>query len=112
MLRGAIEYTSRSPFVHIDGTVDSARYISGMFPPVALPFVPVLRNNTFKQDNARLHVTGIVGPSLTRKMFFCCSGQHIYDIFHQHKTSSIWLPRDWLVTIHQSLKLMSCGIVL
>ncbi|PRD37729.1 UNVERIFIED_CONTAM: hypothetical protein NCL1_05103 [Trichonephila clavipes] len=24
----------------------------------------------------------------------------------------VWLPRDWLITIHQSLRLMNCGIVL
>ncbi|GFW04114.1 transposable element Tcb1 transposase [Trichonephila clavipes] len=56
MVWDAIGYTSQSPLVRIDGTLNSARYISGVLRPVALPFIGVLRNPTFKQDNARPHV--------------------------------------------------------
>ncbi|GFU99005.1 hypothetical protein TNCV_3382491 [Trichonephila clavipes] len=38
MVWGAIVYTSRSSLVRIDGTLTSARYISGVLLPVALPF--------------------------------------------------------------------------
>ncbi|GFV73904.1 transposable element Tcb1 transposase [Trichonephila clavipes] len=48
MVWGAIGYTSRSPLVRIDGTLNSARYISGVLRPMALPFIRVLRNATFK----------------------------------------------------------------
>ncbi|GFX71690.1 transposable element Tcb1 transposase [Trichonephila clavipes] len=60
MVWGAIEYTSQSPLVHIDGTLNSVRYISGVLRPLALRFIRALRNPTFQQDNARSHVTGIV----------------------------------------------------
>ncbi|GFT85571.1 transposable element Tcb1 transposase [Trichonephila clavipes] len=60
MVWDSIRYTSRSPLVQIDGTLNSAGYISGVLRPVALPFIRVLRNPTFKQHNARPHVSGIV----------------------------------------------------
>ncbi|GFV01392.1 uncharacterized protein TNCV_1299311 [Trichonephila clavipes] len=40
MVWGAIVYMSRSLLVHIDGTLNSARYISGVLRPVALPLYP------------------------------------------------------------------------
>ncbi|GFX04660.1 transposable element Tcb1 transposase [Trichonephila clavipes] len=61
MVLGVITYTSGSPLVHIDGTLNSACYISGVLRPVA---VTALYSNpakpTFEQDNARTHVAGIV----------------------------------------------------
>ncbi|GFV97921.1 uncharacterized protein TNCV_5069611 [Trichonephila clavipes] len=51
MVWGAIGYTSRSPLVLIDGTLNSARYISGVLRPVALHFLRALKNRTFQQDN-------------------------------------------------------------
>ncbi|GFW60976.1 transposable element Tcb1 transposase [Trichonephila clavipes] len=60
MVWSAIVYKSRSSLVHIDGTLNSARYISGMLRPLALPFIRALQNHMFQQDNARLHVAGIV----------------------------------------------------
>ncbi|GFV19695.1 transposable element Tcb1 transposase [Trichonephila clavipes] len=53
MVWGAIGYTFRSPLVRIDGTLNSALYISGVLQLV------VQRNPIFKQDNAWPHVTGI-----------------------------------------------------
>ncbi|GFX45804.1 transposable element Tcb1 transposase [Trichonephila clavipes] len=44
---GAIGYTSRSPLVSIDRTLNSARYIFGVLRPVALPFIQALQNPTF-----------------------------------------------------------------
>ncbi|GFS55068.1 uncharacterized protein TNCV_2441471 [Trichonephila clavipes] len=52
MIRGAIGYASRSSLVRNDGTLNSARYISGVLQPVALPFARDLRNLIFQQDNA------------------------------------------------------------
>ncbi|GFW01752.1 hypothetical protein TNCV_1232521 [Trichonephila clavipes] len=63
MVRAAIGHTSRSPLVCIDDTLNSAGNTSGLLRPVALPFIPALRNPTFQQDNARLPV---VGPFLIR----------------------------------------------
>ncbi|GFV90296.1 uncharacterized protein TNCV_4380111 [Trichonephila clavipes] len=42
MIWGAIRYTSRSPLVHIEGILNSARYISDVLPPVAVPFLQTL----------------------------------------------------------------------
>ncbi|GFV38677.1 hypothetical protein TNCV_4420451 [Trichonephila clavipes] len=50
--------------------------------------------------------------SLTRKMFGCCPDQHVHQIFRQWKTSVAWLQSKWLVTIRQSLRMMSYNIVL
>ncbi|GFV12747.1 transposable element Tcb1 transposase [Trichonephila clavipes] len=58
---------SRSPFVCIDGTLNSSRYFSNMLRPVALPFIRVQRNPTFQQDNARPHVAGIVRIFLNKE---------------------------------------------
>ncbi|GFW76348.1 transposable element Tcb1 transposase [Trichonephila clavipes] len=57
MLRDAIGYTSLSS---LDRTLNNARYISGVFRPLALPFIRALRHPTYYQDNARPHVVGIV----------------------------------------------------
>ncbi|GFX84300.1 transposable element Tcb1 transposase [Trichonephila clavipes] len=57
----AIGYTSRSPLVRIEGTLNSTRYIFGVLRTnVALPFIQTLRNLTFQQDNARQHVASII----------------------------------------------------
>ncbi|GFW28497.1 transposable element Tcb1 transposase [Trichonephila clavipes] len=60
MVWGAIGYMSLSPLVHIDGTLNSACYISGVLRCMVLPFFRVQQNPTFKQDNAQLHVASIV----------------------------------------------------
>ncbi|GFV93899.1 uncharacterized protein TNCV_1811541 [Trichonephila clavipes] len=51
MVSGAIGYTSRSPLVRIQSTLNSARYIPGVLRLVALPFIQSLRNPTFQQVN-------------------------------------------------------------
>ncbi|GFT41774.1 transposable element Tcb1 transposase [Trichonephila clavipes] len=52
MVWGANGYTSRSPLIRIDSTLNNARYISGVLRPVALPFIRTLRNPTFLKNNA------------------------------------------------------------
>ncbi|GFW00311.1 transposable element Tcb1 transposase [Trichonephila clavipes] len=42
MICGVIVYTSWSPFVRIEGTLNSARYISGVLQPVTIPFIHIL----------------------------------------------------------------------
>ncbi|GFT95735.1 transposable element Tcb1 transposase [Trichonephila clavipes] len=66
----AIAYTSRSPHVRIDGTLKSARYISGVLRPVALPlFERALCNLTLKPVNARPHVAGSIRTFLDTENF-------------------------------------------
>ncbi|GFV41150.1 transposable element Tcb2 transposase [Trichonephila clavipes] len=60
MVWSAIGYTSRSPFVSIDGPLYSACNISGVLRSMTLLFIRALRNPTFKQDNACPHVVSIV----------------------------------------------------
>ncbi|GFW14660.1 transposable element Tcb1 transposase [Trichonephila clavipes] len=62
-----IGYTSRSPLVRTEGTLNSVRKISGMLRPVALPFMRAQQNPTFQQDNARPHATDIVRTFLFTK---------------------------------------------
>ncbi|GFW45461.1 transposable element Tcb1 transposase [Trichonephila clavipes] len=60
MVWGAVGYTYLYLLVCNNGTLDSLSYIDGVLRPVALPFNRALRNPTFQQDNAQLHVAGIV----------------------------------------------------
>ncbi|GFU89500.1 transposable element Tcb1 transposase [Trichonephila clavipes] len=60
MILGDIEYKSRSPLVHTDGTLKSVRYISGVLRPLTLTFIQAQRNPTFQKDNPRSHIAGIV----------------------------------------------------
>ncbi|GFW30080.1 transposable element Tcb1 transposase [Trichonephila clavipes] len=59
MVWSAIGYMSRSPLVHIDDTLNSARYTSGVLQSVALPLIRVQRNHTFQQNNVQPDVAGI-----------------------------------------------------
>ncbi|GFX66395.1 gag-pol [Trichonephila clavipes] len=52
MVWSDIGYTSRSPLVRTDSTLNSALYISNVLQPVVLYFIRALQNPTFQQDNA------------------------------------------------------------
>ncbi|GFT12528.1 transposable element Tcb1 transposase [Trichonephila clavipes] len=67
MLWNAIGYRFWSSLVHIGGTLNSTRYISGVLRPVALSFIRPLRNPMFKQGNTRPHVALIVRTFLDAK---------------------------------------------
>ncbi|GFS89194.1 transposable element Tcb1 transposase [Trichonephila clavipes] len=82
MVLGAFRYTSRSPLVLIDGTLNSARYISEVSRPLAIPLIRVLRNPTCKQDNARPHVTGIFQTFLDTENARLLPSLHVHQIFH------------------------------
>ncbi|GFX84128.1 transposable element Tcb1 transposase [Trichonephila clavipes] len=56
----AIGYTSRSPLLHIYGTLNNAHYISGVLRSVVLPFIRTQRNTTFQSENARPYGADIV----------------------------------------------------
>ncbi|GFV16180.1 hypothetical protein TNCV_3379441 [Trichonephila clavipes] len=88
----AIGYMSRSPLVRIDGTLNSARYISGVLQPVVLPFIRALRNTTFQQLMHYRMVPVFIGLSLVWKMFSCCPGLHVLQISRQQKKPCLWLP--------------------
>ncbi|GFU88185.1 transposable element Tcb1 transposase [Trichonephila clavipes] len=64
MVWGTIGYTSRSPLVCINNTLNSARYSSDVLRPVALPFIRNFRNPTFQQDKAQPNVAGILSTFL------------------------------------------------
>ena len=52
MMRAAIGYKSRSPLVHVLGTLNRVCYISTVLSPVVLRFVRALLNATFQQNNS------------------------------------------------------------
>ncbi|GFV30185.1 transposable element Tcb1 transposase [Trichonephila clavipes] len=56
MVWDGIEYHSRTPLVHITGTLNSQRYITEVLEPVVLPYLQGLATAIFQQDNARPHV--------------------------------------------------------
>ena len=60
MVWGDIGYTSLSPVVPTDGSLNRRYYIFVVFRPVALHFFLALRNATFQQDNALPHAANIV----------------------------------------------------
>ena len=60
MVWGVIGYTSRSPLVRIDCTLNSGRYILVVLKSVALLFIPVLQNSAIQQDNPRPSVADFV----------------------------------------------------
>ncbi|GFU47180.1 transposable element Tcb1 transposase [Trichonephila clavipes] len=60
MVWGGIGYHSRTPLVHIAGTLKIQRYINEVLEPVILPYLQRLATSIFQQDNARPHVTRIV----------------------------------------------------
>ncbi|GFV57148.1 transposable element Tcb1 transposase [Trichonephila clavipes] len=64
MVWGSIGYHSRTPLVHISGTLNSQRYMSEVLEPVVIPYLLGWATAIFQQDNARPHVARIV------QMFF------------------------------------------
>ncbi|GFV00266.1 transposable element Tcb1 transposase [Trichonephila clavipes] len=60
MVWGGIGYHSRTPLVHISGTLNGQRYISEVLEPVVLPYLQGLATAIFTQDNARSQVARIV----------------------------------------------------
>ncbi|GFT88468.1 transposable element Tcb1 transposase [Trichonephila clavipes] len=60
MVWGCIGYHSRTPVVHIAGTLNSQCYISEVLEPVVFPYLQILATVIFQQDSARAHVTRIV----------------------------------------------------
>ncbi|GFU44887.1 transposable element Tcb1 transposase [Trichonephila clavipes] len=53
MVRGGIGYHSRTPLVHIVGTLNTQYYTSKMLEPVILPYLLGLTTALFQQDNVR-----------------------------------------------------------
>ncbi|GFT60548.1 transposable element Tcb1 transposase [Trichonephila clavipes] len=114
MVWDAIVYTSWSSFVRTGSLLNSARYISAVLRPVDLPFIQTLRNPTFQQDNTQSHVAGIERTFLnTENVQLLPWPGHVPDLSPIVNVWSIVAVRMvWLITIRQSLWLMSCGIVL
>ncbi|GFY32964.1 uncharacterized protein TNCV_2877131 [Trichonephila clavipes] len=112
MVWGAIGYTSRSPLVRINGTLNSAHYISGGLRLVSLSLFEPCETLRFSRIMRDCMLPVLYRPFLIRKMMGCCHRLYVHQISRQQKTSCPWLPSDWLVTICESLRLMRCGIVL
>ncbi|GFW91461.1 transposable element Tcb2 transposase [Trichonephila clavipes] len=60
MVWDGIGYHSRTPLVHIAGTLNSQSYIYEVLEPVVLPYLQSLVTPIFQQDNARPHVARII----------------------------------------------------
>ena len=60
MVRGAIGYDCRSHLVHIEGNLNSDRYIREIVEPEVLPLLQSIPGAIFQQDNTRVHVSHTV----------------------------------------------------
>ena len=60
----AIEHTTRTSLVRIDGNLKADRYISDNLHPVAVSYLRGLLNVIFQQDNAKPHFARLVLTSL------------------------------------------------
>ncbi|UYV73697.1 ARMC8, partial [Cordylochernes scorpioides] len=64
MVWGAIAYDSRSPLLHIQGTMTAQRYVDDVLRPVTLPYLQGVPNALYQQDNARPHTARISQQAL------------------------------------------------
>ncbi|GFX02521.1 hypothetical protein TNCV_727751 [Trichonephila clavipes] len=64
--------------VCIDGTLNSARYISGVFLPLALPLFEPCETLRFSRIMPYRMLSVLNGPSLIRKMYFCHPGLSVH----------------------------------
>ncbi|UYV67486.1 hypothetical protein LAZ67_5000874 [Cordylochernes scorpioides] len=64
MVWGAIAYDSRSPLLHIRGTMTAQRYVDDVLRPVTLPYLQGVPNALYQQDNARPHTARISQQAL------------------------------------------------
>ncbi|UYV75123.1 hypothetical protein LAZ67_12002553, partial [Cordylochernes scorpioides] len=64
MVWGAIAYDSRSPLLHIQGTMTAQRYVDDVLRPVTLPYLQGVPNALHQQDNARPHTARISQQAL------------------------------------------------
>ncbi|GFW23984.1 hypothetical protein TNCV_4950301 [Trichonephila clavipes] len=78
MVWGAIGYTSRSTVVCIDGTLNSARYISGVLRSWLYPLVEPCETPRFSRIMHNRMLPVLYGPPLIRKMFGFCPGLHVH----------------------------------
>jgi hypothetical protein len=62
MVWGAITLTQKSALIHVDGNLNSERYIHEILDPVAIPFglQAIGQGFIFQDDNARPHAAHIV----------------------------------------------------
>ncbi|GFU22847.1 transposable element Tcb1 transposase [Trichonephila clavipes] len=60
MVWGGFGYHSRTPLVHIAGTLNSQLYISEVLEPVVLHYLQGFATAIFQQDNAQPHVARII----------------------------------------------------
>ena len=67
MVLGAIGYNIRSHLLHIEGNLNSNRYIREVLQPEVLPLLQATRHGIFQQDNARPHVARIVQVFFQRR---------------------------------------------
>ena len=74
---------SQSLLVLIDSILSNARVISVVLRPVVLPYIRALRNTTFQQNNARLHVASIVRLFLYMKKWLAAGLVCTFSISHK-----------------------------
>ncbi|GFX43667.1 hypothetical protein TNCV_511161 [Trichonephila clavipes] len=82
------------------------------YDPLLYPLFELCETLRFRRILHDRMLQVLYGPSFVREMFGCCPGLHVHQISCRKKTSGPWLMSDWFVIICQSLRLLSCDIVL
>ncbi|UYV62056.1 hypothetical protein LAZ67_1007664 [Cordylochernes scorpioides] len=89
MVWGAIAYDSRSPSLHIQGTMTAQRYVDDVLRPVTLPYLQGVPNALYQQDNAQPHTARISQQALQDVQMLpwppyspdLSPIEHVWDIF-------------------------------
>ena len=96
MVLGAIGYNIRSHLLHIEGNLNSNRYIREVLQPEVLPLLQATRHGIFQQDNARPHVARIVQVFFQRRWVSLLPWPaHSPDM---SPIEHVWSMVGWLVT--------------
>ncbi|GFV33572.1 uncharacterized protein TNCV_4566871 [Trichonephila clavipes] len=94
MVWSAVGRTSRSPLVHIDGTLNSAGYIFVCYDPCLYILFEPYETLHFRKIMHDRILSVLCRSSFILKMFDCFSFLHVHLISHQQKTSDPWLLND------------------
>ncbi|KAJ8884862.1 hypothetical protein PR048_011058 [Dryococelus australis] len=97
LLRSTIGYNMRSRLLHIEGNINSNRYIRDVLEPDVLPLLQANPHTVFPQDNAWPHVARNVQAFSSERRVPLLSCLHIRLKCFPLNMSGIWLVGDLFV---------------
>lgn len=131
MVWGAIGYDCRSHLVHIEGNLNSDRYIREIVEPEVLPLLQSIPGAIFQQDNARVHVSHTVQAFFSTQQVSLLPWpayspdmspiEHVWDFIGRrlactasraHSKTELWrqveaiwtaIPQDYIQSLYHSM---------